>query len=158
MSVRSDIAAAFLCLAAGTLAAQQTTSGRDRSAAAENPPPAEVAPGAAPSMLARTQLPTLRANPFSRPSYVLRLDETPSAAALEGPVELELRATMVSGNRALININGTLLGTGDEYEGYRVVAISEGRAVLSNDGERLVLNVYERQLGLDEESKVRLRR
>jgi len=92
------------------------------------------------------------ANPFSRPGYTVALDSAPLPSVVAQPVALELRATLVAGDTALVNINGIILSAGEEYQGYRVLSISEGRAVLSNSGERLVLNVYERQLGLDEDN------
>lgn len=98
--------------------------------------------------------PPLRANPFSRPSFTLELEATPQASLVAPRVALELRATMVSGDTALVNIDGAILSTGEEYAGYRVLSISEGRAVLSDGSERLVLNVYEKQLGLDEDNDI----
>lgn len=96
----------------------------------------------------------LRANPFSRPAYTVDLEVAPSLAPFPARIELELRATMtsVSGDAALANINGQILTTGQEYNGYRVLEISEGRAVLRRDGERLVLNIYEKQQGIDQNS------
>jgi hypothetical protein len=80
----------------------------------------------------------------------MALDQAPLPAAVVQPLALDLRATLVAGDTALVNINGRILSIGEEYEGYRVLSIGEGRAVLSNSGERLVLDVYEKQLGLDE--------
>jgi hypothetical protein len=97
----------------------------------------------------------LRANPFSRPSYMAALEATPLPSGVAPRIELELRATMVAADRSLVDINGAILSTGEEYEGYRVVSISEGRAVLSNGGERLILNVYDKQLGLDDDNDIR---
>ena len=65
-------------------------------------------------------------------------------------MRLELRATMVGSDSAMANINGQILSVWQTYEGYRVIAIREGRVVLSKDGERLELNIYERQRGVTE--------
>lgn len=96
--------------------------------------------------------PPLSANPFSRPGYTVALDSTPLPSVAARPVVLELRTTLVAGDSAMVNINGEILRIGEEYEGYRVQSISEGRVVLSYDGERLILNVYQQQLGFEDDN------
>ncbi len=96
------------------------------------------------------QSPPLR-NPFSRPDFMVATRTTPSAQSfLAAPVELELRATLVSNGRTLANVNGQVLAVGQSYEGHRLIYVEEGRAVLLRDGERLTLSVYERQSESDE--------
>ena len=99
--------------------------------------------------------PQLRINPFTRPAYTLTLDAVARPVAQQVPIALELRATMVGPDSAYANINGRILSAGQGLEGYRVLWINEGRAMLVKDGERLLLNVYERQLGLDREQEGR---
>lgn len=100
--------------------------------------PAQDAPG------------SIRNNPFERPGFVISLGAPATPAQAAPPVRLELRATMVGSDSAMANINGEILSVWQTYEGYRVIAIREGRVVLSKDGERLELNIYERQRGVTE--------
>lgn len=93
----------------------------------------------------------LRHNPFNRPASMVALGS--AAAPAPTPVELELRATLVANGVAFANIDGEILAVGQSHAGYRVVRIEEGRAVVVKDGERLVLDVYARQLGADERSR-----
>ena len=85
----------------------------------------------------------LSKNPFSRPSYMVELQDAPAAVFAEEPVELQLIATLVSNGRPLANIDGEVLSTDDVYEGYRVLSIGEGRVVLVKDGERTTLDLMD---------------
>ena len=69
----------------------------------------------------------LKANPFDRPEFVLNLGQAEAPRLFEPTVELELRATMVTSNGALANINGEILSVGERIEDYRVARIVEGR-------------------------------
>ena len=86
---------------------------------------------------------SLTKNPFSRPSFMIELQDAPRAAFAGEPVELQLIATLVSNGRSLANIDGEVLGLGDAYEGYRVTWIGEGRVVLVKDGEQTTLDLLE---------------
>jgi hypothetical protein len=110
---------------------------------------------ALPRVLAQSNAASLRANPFDRPDFVMNLGRvtSPEITAFEPPVELALRATMVSGDGALANINGELLSVGQRIEGYRVARITEGRVLLRNGSEELVLDVYKRQRASEEEAR-----
>lgn len=103
-------------------------------------------------VFAQTDAPRLRANPFDRPSFIINLDEVAVTDIVERPAELTLRATMVTSNSALANINGQLLSVGQRIEGYRVSRITEGRVVLYNGGDQLVLDVYQSQRASEEET------
>ena len=85
----------------------------------------------------------LTKNPFSRPSFMVELQDAPTPVFTVEPVELELIATLVSNGRSLANIDGEVLGLGDTYEGHRVTWIGEGRVVLVKDGEQTTLNLHE---------------
>jgi hypothetical protein len=84
-------------------------------------------------------------NPFDRPAFMIGSRNNAPPAPVATPVRLELRATLVTAGKALANINGEILTVGDSYEGYRVVHVEEGRAIVVKSGERQVLDVYERQ-------------
>ena len=68
------------------------------------------------------------ANPFARP----RAAEAPrrSGAQHERPNGLELRATLVRGSSSSANIGGTIVRVGERVNGYRLVSVNEGAAVL----------------------------
>jgi len=86
----------------------------------------------------------LTKNPFSRPGYMVQLQEAPAAAVFfTEPVELQLLATLVSSGRSLANLNGEVLAVGESYEGYRLLRVDEGRVVLLKDGERTTLDLHE---------------
>ena len=94
---------------------------------------------------AQTDAPRLQANPFDRPNFIMNLGEAAFAEVVEQRAELTLRATMVTSNGALANINGELVSVGAQIEGYRVARITEGRAVLRSGADELVLDVYQSQ-------------
>lgn len=103
--------------------------------------------------LAQEPTGSLQANPFTRPDYMVSLPATAGPVITNEPVALELRTTLVANGTSLANINGTILSAGQTIEGHRLLFISEGRVVLSHSGERVVLDVYEQQLGSDEEDE-----
>lgn len=91
----------------------------------------------------------LNANPFSRPDFVLTLGEARGVNAAVESAGLELRATLLAGREALANISGEILAVGQFYQSYRVAYIAEGRVVLAREGERVTLELVERQDGSD---------
>jgi len=97
--------------------------------------------------VAQEAAPALKSNPFSRPAFVVDLPRAPAPLLVTQPAALELRTTLVGDGKALANINGEILAVGQSYENYRVLSIAEGRVVLSNDGERIALDLYEMQRG-----------
>ena len=111
--------------------------------------PAALALGSS-AVLAQELLERTGTNPFDRPDFVMNLGSPATVAQAIEPVRLELRATMVGTGSAMANINGEILSVWQTYEGYRVIAIREGRVVLSKDGARLELNIYDRQQGVSE--------
>ena len=61
----------------------------------------------------------------------------PSAA----PAQLRLRATLLSGERSLVILDGAILTIGEEYLGYRLLSVTEGEAVLRKNGASIRLSV-----------------
>ena len=86
--------------------------------------------------------PALRYNPFSQP---LRWADVRVPGAVTGgaptSAAMELRATLLAGRDSLANVDGHILRLGEELHGYRLVEVSEGRAVLASDEDRLELDV-----------------
>ena len=103
--------------------------------------------------LAQTEAPRPRANPFDRPDFIMNLGEATETEIVVRPTQLLLRATMVTSNSALANINGELLSVGQRIEGYRVSRITEGRVVLYDGGDQLVLDVYQSQRESEQERR-----
>ncbi|MGP1677354.1 MAG: hypothetical protein ACTS6J_09375 [Burkholderiales bacterium] len=64
----------------------------------------------------------------------------PAAAQVQVPVlTAELRAVMTGGARPLVNLGGTILGIGDNVDGFRLVEVRERSAVFARDGNRVEL-------------------
>lgn len=81
-------------------------------------------------------------NPFSRPSSeVIRVDPRTIVEDGDPAQPLALQATMVGRSSRLANVAGRILKTGDDYQGYRLVAIQERYAVFERDGRELTVYV-----------------
>ena len=61
------------------------------------------------------------------------------AAAQALVLTAELRAVMTGGARPLVNLGGTILGIGDNVEGFRLVEVRERSAVFARGGNRVEL-------------------
>ncbi|MDJ0806942.1 MAG: hypothetical protein QNJ78_08935 [Gammaproteobacteria bacterium] len=77
-------------------------------------------------------------NPFSKPAILAAPAKKASKrqAQIAEPLELQLSATLVSDFAPLVIIEGEMLGIGEQIEGYRLLAVEEGRAVFAKQGER----------------------
>ena len=77
----------------------------------------------------------LKTNPFLRP-LVQDKRETP-ADNNDGQVvaEMELRATMMAGQRSQANIGGKVIGLGEEINGYQLIEVHPLHIVLDRDGK-----------------------
>lgn len=83
----------------------------------------------------------LRINPFERPIVEdIRSAQVPAESRVEAP-ELRLRAVMLAGSGSLANIGGTIMGIGEEIEGYRLVSITERNVVLNKHGKARTLSI-----------------
>ncbi|MGI9258457.1 MAG: hypothetical protein ACR2QQ_06465 [Gammaproteobacteria bacterium] len=83
-------------------------------------------------------------NPFQPPVDLNEQDAERIGAQLDGEPEvapLDLRATLLAGERSSANLGGAIVSIGDEIAGYRLVSVEEGGAVLSKDGETIRLSV-----------------
>jgi hypothetical protein len=83
-----------------------------------------------------------RHNPFDRPRDVMDLGNATPAEGAAGRAPV-LRATLTGGGAPVADIDGQILSVGQVYLGYRLLAIDEGRAVIANADERIVLTVHE---------------
>ncbi|MGB5260580.1 MAG: hypothetical protein WBO34_08680 [Gammaproteobacteria bacterium] len=78
----------------------------------------------------------LKTNPFLQP---VSPEPGPTAGTQEEDkrvAEMELRATMVAGERSQANIGGVVIGLGEEVNGYRLDEIHPRHVVLDRDGAR----------------------
>ena len=75
----------------------------------------------------------LRTNPFLKPAFLSAQSGSVQVDKVD-PVTLELRATMVAGQLSQANIGGTIIGLGEEVNGYRLLEVHARRVVLERDG------------------------
>lgn len=90
----------------------------------------------------------LKTNPFLQP--VIRTNPVQSAAPAEDErhvAEMELRATMVAGQRSQANIGGVVIGLGEEVNGYRLTEVHRQHVVLDRDGKAKEIRIDDSDKG-----------
>ena len=86
--------------------------------------------------------PALSHNPFSRPpSEAIPVAREVRDDDSNAPETVPLQATMVGRANSLANIGGRILKPGDDYRGYRLVAIHEDSAVFERGGQSVTIYV-----------------
>ena len=90
---------------------------------------------APPADAGETSAPKLHFDPFEKPA-VLTAPPPPAATAVAEPPPWApvLRAVMVAGAASMANVDGHLLRMGEEVDGYRLVEVTDRRAVFERDG------------------------
>ena len=104
------------------------------------------------SLVAQPELMSLRNNPFDRPEILEEHTAAPttspvdSAAAL-APEEivLDLTATLVSENAPMVVVDGERLALGEKIEGFKLVAVMEGKAVFTRAGKKYSFTIVDEQ-------------
>lgn len=84
-----------------------------------------------------------RRNPFAH-----TVDDTPELAAPAGQLdeeELQVTAILVAGEKSLVNVNGSLIGVGEQQFGYRLLRVGEESATFVRDGETVIVSLFDRQ-------------
>jgi hypothetical protein len=82
--------------------------------------------------------PALSHNPFSRPpSEVVRAEASIVEPGDGSAPAFPLQATMVGRINSLANVGGRILKPGDEYQGYRLLAVHERHVVFAKDGRNI---------------------
>lgn len=82
-------------------------------------------------------------NPFQRPPSLLAPGTADGAGpTLMGVSTLELKAVLVAGSGSQANINGLVMGLGEEVDGYRLTLVSLDGVELRRDGETVVLRLH----------------
>ena len=96
-----------------------------------------------PSLLVAAEAPTaLSHNPFSRPSSKVVREERVIEEDDDGSVTtLPLHATMIGQVSRLANVGGRILKPGDEYRGYRLIAVHEQYAVFERNQQSMTVYV-----------------
>ena len=100
------------------------------------------------SGIAESGLLTLRNNPFSRPEIVNAPPPPPVAPVVVIPpeaIELDLTATLVSATSPMIFVDGELLTIGEKIEGFKLIAVMEGKAVFVRDGKKFAFAIDDGQ-------------
>ncbi len=83
----------------------------------------------------------LRFDPFAQPGARAAGPGRPGPAASQRAWSPELRAILVSGERSLVNLGGTILELGKETHGYRLLEVREDEAVFERAGSEVVLQM-----------------
>ncbi len=92
--------------------------------------------------------PVLKNNPFNQPNLVV--ESVPEEGSQVPRWSGFLRATLVAGTKSLANVNGTLVGVGEDYNGYTLLKVGEGEAIFVRADERLTLLVGGNEDDLDD--------
>jgi hypothetical protein len=79
----------------------------------------------------------LRHDFFARPSRIAAVAGAESQAEWN-PV---LFAVLVAGDDSLVNVGGTILRVGEEFDGYRLLRVREDTAVFTRNGQQVVLTM-----------------
>ena len=104
------------------------------------------------SLVAQPELMSLRNNPFDRPEILQEHPPAPttspvdSAAAIPPEeVVLDLTATLVSENAPMVVVDGERLALGEKIEGFKLVAVMEGKAVFTRAGKKYSFTIVDEQ-------------
>lgn len=85
----------------------------------------------------------VRRDPFARPARALTVEASADALVATPPAPPRLRAIMYEPGKSLVNIDGHILGVGDNLGDYRIAAIGPRSATLTRRGVRSVIVIDE---------------
>ncbi len=83
----------------------------------------------------------LRFDPFAQPGTQTGGPGSPGQAGSRRAWSPQLRATLVSDKRSLVNLGGTILELGEEAHGYRLLEVREDEAVFERSDSEIVLKL-----------------
>ena len=95
--------------------------------------------------LAHPQADTLKHDPFARPALAAlqRLKpQAQSAAAISAQEPVwnpELKAVMLAGAKSMVDVDGQMVGIGEEIHGHKLLEVRDGEAVFIKDGKRRIV-------------------
>lgn len=79
----------------------------------------------------------LKHDPFARPLQG-GAASTADASISSGP---KLIAVIVAGKKSLVNLNGAIIGIGEEKYGYRLIEVRDHQAIFEKNNKRIVLDM-----------------
>jgi len=89
--------------------------------------------------------PPLRYDPFARPLLTTAVPKSvaaPGNPAGDAPAwNPNLIAVMVAGTHSMVNLDGTIVGIGQEMDGYRLVQVRDREATFARGKQRVVLKM-----------------
>lgn len=90
----------------------------------------------------------LQHNPFRQPKVIIepRNTKTPANTRSEAPLELDLRAIIVSKSMPMVNLGGKIITVGEEIDGLLLVSVSPGEAVFLLNGVKHTLVIGSNKL------------
>ena len=88
---------------------------------------------------------TERRNPFAHTLESAADGGTAATPDQLDEEELVVSAILVAGGQSLVNINGSVIGVGEESFGYRLVAVSEESATFVHDEETVTVSLFDQQ-------------
>lgn len=80
----------------------------------------------------------LRHDPFARP---FQLGSSTASTDVNNPGSPRLIAVIVAGKKSLVNLNGTIIGIGEEKDGYRLLRVRDRKAIFKKGKKRVVLDM-----------------
>lgn len=82
---------------------------------------------------------TIKHNPFEIPEYIKGYSFGESGSLTTQ--NMTIRGVLISKKGMLININGSILGLHESIDGYELISLKGGQAVLSKNGEDILLTL-----------------
>lgn len=79
----------------------------------------------------------LKHDPFARPFQ----GGAASSAGASISADPKLIAVIVAGKKSLVNLNGAIIGIGEEKDGYRLIAVRDHQATFEKNNKRIVLDM-----------------
>ena len=84
----------------------------------------------------------LQINPFVRPVLEAVMSDSDRKSASKAPADaMRLRGTMLAGSNSVANIDGTIIGIGQQLNGYTLVSVQQRHAVLDRNGTQMKLSI-----------------
>lgn len=85
---------------------------------------------------------TLKINPFMRPALeAVTLDSDNTAAGTKPSDAMQLRGTMLAGSNSVANIDGSIIGIGQQLNGYTLVSVEQRHVMLEQSGTQVKLSI-----------------
>jgi len=84
----------------------------------------------------------LQINPFLRPALEAVLpDSEKTTADTEPGGNMQLRGTMLAGSNSLANIDGSIIGIGQQVYGYTLISVQQRHVMLDRNGTQMMLSI-----------------